>query len=321
MDVMTSPKTVSGRTPDEDIPSYYDRPALKPSLYGWTVGLYMFVGGLAAGTQILVTAIELMAISGSGPIVFWGRGIAVTGAVVGGILLIADLHTKQRFYNMLRIFRPTSPMSIGTYVLMNFGFWSLAALALQWLDFGPATTICGILASVAGWFMTTYTASLLAATSTPLWAAAPKLLAVRFASSAMATGGATVCVLVLATGSVPSLIHIFGLFTALALLVELIAALAASSAYRTKGVHGPLSEPRFILLNLIGANLFGVFIPLCLFVASDIFAIAPVPLSWLASMLVLAGSILMRGGILLAGNESARRPGDYFRFAQPEVSP
>ena len=320
MDV-PSPKHVPGTTPEEDIPSYYDRPALKPSLYGWTVGLYMFVGGLAAGTQILVTAIEMMAIQGSAPIVFWGRIIAFSGAFLGGILLIADLHTKQRFYNMLQIFRPTSPMSIGTYVLMSFGFWSLVSLALQWLGFAVPATICGALASVAGWFMASYTASLLAATSTPLWAAAPKLLAVRFASSAMATGAATVCALVLATGSAPSLIRIFGPFTALALLVELVAALAAGPVYRTKGVYGPLSKPRFIMLNLIGANLFGVFIPLCLFVASGIFAIAPVALAWLAAALVLAGGVLMRGGMLLAGNESARRPRDYFRFAQPEASP
>ena len=155
MDV-PSPKHVPGTTPEEDIPSYYDRPALKPSLYGWTVGLYMFVGGLAAGTQILVTAIEMMAIQGSAPIVFWGRIIAFSGAFLGGILLIADLHTKQRFYNMLQIFRPTSPMSIGTYVLMSFGFWSLVSLALQWLGFAVPATICGALASVAGWFMASF---------------------------------------------------------------------------------------------------------------------------------------------------------------------
>ena len=35
-----------------------------------------------------------------------GRVIALAGAVLGGILLIVDLHTKRRFYNMLRIFRP-----------------------------------------------------------------------------------------------------------------------------------------------------------------------------------------------------------------------
>ena len=317
----TYSKAVSEQTPDKAVASYYNRPALKPSLYGWTVGLYIFVGGLAAGTQILVTAIELMAVPGSGPIVFWGRCIALLGAVLGGILLIADLHTKQRFYNMLRIFRPTSPMSIGTYVLMNFGFWSLAALALQWLGFALPATICGALASVAGWFMTTYTASLLAATSTPLWAAAPRLLAVRFASSAMATGAATVCVLVLATRTAPALTRAFDRFAALALLIELIAAFAAGSVYRAKGVHSPLSEPRFILLNLIGADLFGVFIPLCLFVISGVFAVASAPLTWLASALVLGGGVLMRGGTLLAGNELALRPRDYFRFTQPEAKP
>ena len=33
---------------------------MKPSLYGWTVALYIFVGGLAAGLQIAVTAAQLL---------------------------------------------------------------------------------------------------------------------------------------------------------------------------------------------------------------------------------------------------------------------
>ena len=314
-------KTISAKTPDKNIPTYYERPALKPSLYGWIVALYIFVGGLAAGTQILVTAIDLLAVPGSASVILWGRIIALAGAIVGGILLIADLHTKQRFYNMLRIFRPTSPMSIGTYVLMNFGFWSLLALALQWLGINVGAVVCGVLASIAGGFMTTYTASLLAATSTPLWASAPKLLAVRFASSAMATGAAAVGLIALLSGTAPGLVDAVEFFTILALLVEWAAALSAGSVYRATGVHQPLSEPRFVLLNLIGADLFGVVIPLCFLVAVDLFSFAPTPLTWLAWILVLGGGVLMRGGMLLAGNESARRSRDYFRFAQPDTAP
>ena len=109
----------------DPIPTYYERPALKPSLYGWTVALYIFIGGLAGAAQIIATAIDLLGLPGSATLVLVGRCIALAGAIIGGILLIVDLDTKQRFYNMLRIFRATSPMSIGTYVLMSFGFWSL----------------------------------------------------------------------------------------------------------------------------------------------------------------------------------------------------
>src|SRR5215467_7879622 len=111
-------------------PTYYGQPALKPSLYGWLVGFYIFIGGLAGAAQTVATAAEIVGTRGSATILA-GRAIAVTGAVLGGILLIIDLHTRRRFYNMLRIFRPTSPMSIGTYVLMGFGLWSLVALCAE----------------------------------------------------------------------------------------------------------------------------------------------------------------------------------------------
>ena len=51
--------------------------------------------------------------------------------MVGSALLIIDLHTPSRFYNMLRIFRPTSPMSIGSYVLTSFGALSACLAAAQ----------------------------------------------------------------------------------------------------------------------------------------------------------------------------------------------
>ena len=123
MDARTSHR--SSRRSDL-IPTYHELPALKPSLYGWTVALYIFVGGMSGGIQILITAIDLLKIPNAETLILCGRAIALAGAILGGILLIIDLHTKHRFYNMLRIFRPTSPMSIGTYVLMSFGFWSLS---------------------------------------------------------------------------------------------------------------------------------------------------------------------------------------------------
>src|SRR5262249_43558900 len=101
-------------------PTYYGQPALKPTHYRSLVGVYIFISGLPGAGRTAANAAEIGGTRGSG-IILAGRAIAVTGAVLGGILLIIDLHTRRRFYNMLRIFRPTSPMSIGTYVLMGFG--------------------------------------------------------------------------------------------------------------------------------------------------------------------------------------------------------
>ena len=41
----------------------------------------------------------------------------------------------------------------------------------------------------------------------------------------------------------------------------------------------------------------------------------------LAPLLTLGGDVLMRGRILSAGNESSRRPEDYFSFTQPGTFP
>lgn len=295
------------------MPTYHDQPALKPSLYGWLVGAYIFIGGLAGAAQIIATAADLLGVPDGAGIILGGRVIALAGAITGGILLIIDLHTPKRFFNMLRIFRPASPMSIGTYVLMTFGFWSLAALIAQFFAPHWLTLICSVIASIAGWFMTSYTASLLAATSTPLWAAAPRPLAIRFAGSAMATGAAALCIIALALGS--PLAPPLGDIAVAALGLELIASIVAQFIYSASGVNGPLRDLPWGPVHLIGVQLCGDALPIALYVWASIDNSALAAL--IASLCALGGGFLMRGLMFMAGNESARRPRDYFRFAQP----
>lgn len=88
-------------------------------------------------------------------------------------------------------------MSIGTYVLSGFSLSSIPTAVAQlladrrdsavWRRVGRVTQIP---AAVAGTEMTTYTAALLSATSTPFWAAAPRALAVQFAGFSVAAGAA-----------------------------------------------------------------------------------------------------------------------------------
>ncbi|MEJ2435619.1 MAG: polysulfide reductase NrfD [Pseudolabrys sp.] len=300
---------------NEPLPTYHGRPAVKPSLYGWTVALYIYVAGLAAGLQIVVTAAQLLAIPGSEPVAFAGRAIVLFGAVLGGILLIADLHTKQRFYNMLRIFRPTSPMSIGTYALMGFGFWSLMAFVVQAFHLQLPALVFGCLAAATGWWMTTYTAALQGSTATPLWAGAPKLLALRYASSAMATGAAAACLIALGLAPASGLARAFGNLAALAILVEAAGTIGWRMILRRIGVYEPLQERPWGAVHGAGAGLFGLAVPFVLFILANFFTPA-----WAfalpAAICVLIGGLLMYGSVMLAGNESARRPQDYFRFAQ-----
>jgi hypothetical protein len=298
------------------IPTYYGRPAIKASPYRWIVATYIFVGALAAGLQIVVTAAELLGISGGARVALIGRAIALGGAILGGILLIAELRTKQRFYNMLRIFRPTSPMSIGTYVLIGFGFWSLIAFLGQLFGVALLGVVGGCFAAVTGWWMTSYTAALLSATATPLWAAVPKLLAVRFASSAIATGAAAASLVALGVATGSGLVRAFGNISALALFLELAASIAAVTVRRRMGVNGPLQETPWGPIYVIGVLFFGNVAPFVIYILVNFDGQSTGILALVASVCVLCGGFLMRGAILLAGNESARRPQDYLRFTQ-----
>jgi formate-dependent nitrite reductase membrane component NrfD len=120
----TAPPSV--RPADERDVTYYRLPSVKPSLWGGLVSGYIFVAGVGGSVQIIASAADLIGDRALAPIVRNGRYIARGATVLGGPLLILDLHTPQRWYNMLRIFRKTSPMSIGTWVLISFGTLSAA---------------------------------------------------------------------------------------------------------------------------------------------------------------------------------------------------
>lgn len=294
--------------------TYYGRPALKPSPFGWMVGAYIWVAGLGGAAQIIATLADFLGASET--VVRRGRHIAFATAPVGGALLIADLHTPQRFYNMLRIFRRTSPMSIGTYVLMSFGAFSgLTVLGQMLADRGRARWLARaaqVPAALAGAGMTTYTAALLAATSTPLWAAEPRLLAIRFASAATASGAAALSLSERIDGHEENCGALDDL-TMVATAVELAAAAVSESRYREKGVGGPLQEPPWGPVHKLGVLALGNAVPLALYALGRRRAGASIA----ASLAVLAGGFLMRSVILHAGNRSAKRPVDYFRAAQP----
>ncbi len=315
------PGFVPSTPPRDDhpqLPSYGGRPALKPSVYGWLVGLYITVAGIAGSAQILATLLDIAGGAAGAPLVQAARIVAVVCAIAGGALLIYELHTPQRFYNMLRIFRPTSPMSIGTYTLTSFGFFSVLALLAHLLGWTLTALVLGAIASVPALSMMSYPAAFAAATSTPLWAAAPASLGARFAASAMASGAALLALLAILLSD-PVAMRALALTAALALAVELVASLVWQTTCHREGVAGAL-RGGYGILHLIGAQIAGSGLPLILFMAASLYP-APAMLVVVAAVLTLCGSVTMRGVILRAGNESARRPHDYFHFTRSERHP
>ncbi len=305
--------------------TYYGRSQLKPAPFEpWVVGGYIFLAGLSGSAAILASLADAADRPELHGLVRRGRYLALLAPTVGSALLVYDLHTPKRFYNMLRVAKSTSPMSIGTWVLLGFtASAGAAALGQAGADRWPkqswmrvAATVAGVPAAVAGAGLATYTASLLSATSTPVWAAAPKSLAVRFGSSSIATGAAA-----LALGEPdPNVRGKLEAIEAAALLVEAVAASTVKGTYRREGVARAL-DSRAGRIEQIGATALGVMLPLGLIAASALMPRRPRALSLLASLATLAGSAVLRTSMLSLGHESAVRPDISFRFSTPKNLP
>jgi formate-dependent nitrite reductase membrane component NrfD len=172
-------------------PSYYGQPALKEPVWIWSIPLYFYVGGVAGAASVLGAATDAVGGKGLEELGRRCRWVGTVGDVVSSGLLIYDLGRPERFLNMLRVFRPTSPMSVGSWVLAGSGAMNTASLLFAgrrgWL--GRVGEGAAIGAGLLGLPLAGYTAVLLANTAVPLWQATRKTLPLLFMSSAMAGAG------------------------------------------------------------------------------------------------------------------------------------
>jgi formate-dependent nitrite reductase membrane component NrfD len=223
---------------------------------------------------------------------------------------------------MLRIFRKTSPMSIGTWVLMSFGSSSAALAGAQFAsDHGrsPSRTIRTVIkllevpAALSGMAMSTYTGALLSATSTPLWAAAPRRIAAVFGASAMASGAAALTIAAQGHGTSDAGRALDRIALAASAL-ELFLLLSLRQRFRERGVDSALNETGWGLVYDLGAVALGAGVPVLHHVESMIEPKQPPRPSLVVSLAVLASGFLLRHVLMRAGNVSAKRPKDYFRL-------
>jgi DMSO reductase anchor subunit len=179
--------------PEEEVRSYYGRAVLKEPVWSWEIPWYFFAGGLAGASSNLALIARL---TGNDTLARRARVVALGGAAVSPVLLIMDLGKPERFYNMLRVFKPTSPMSVGTWVLSAFGSTMGLAAAHDLLGLFPRLGRFAEAASaLLGLPLATYTAVLIADTSVPVWHEARRELPLVFAASSAATAGAAAAIL------------------------------------------------------------------------------------------------------------------------------
>src|SRR5437868_12314692 len=154
---------------------YYGIPLLKEPAWTWEIPLYFFAGG-AAGAAAVIGAIADYT-GADRNLVQHARWIAAAGAVISPALLISDLGRPERFINMLRVFKPQSPMSVGVWTLLGFSGGAAAAAFAEFLRdrYGPSLPLrvlenAGQAASLAfGLPVSNYTGVLIGATAIPVW--------------------------------------------------------------------------------------------------------------------------------------------------------
>lgn len=177
--------------PQDDDPTYYDHPVLKESVWKWAIPTYYYVGGLAGAALALAAAVQLTDARKFKRLIRRCRWIGFVGASVSGLLLIQDLGRPSRFLNMLRVFRPTSPMNMGAWILTAVGATSAPSLLLSGQSgiFGVMGNLNGIASGVFGLGLATYTGVLIANTAVPVWQESRRALPILFGASAMSSVG------------------------------------------------------------------------------------------------------------------------------------
>ena len=172
---------------------YYGRPVVKQPVWTPEIPVYFFTGGLAGASA----GLAFMAERTDNEVLARRAWIAALGGVaVSPALLISDLGVPSRFLNMLRMFKVTSPMSVGSWILSVSGTTTgLAAINSMTGLFPVLGRLSKPTAALFGLPLSTYTGALIANTSVPVWHNARNTLPALFGAGAAASAGAAATIM------------------------------------------------------------------------------------------------------------------------------
>jgi hypothetical protein len=277
-----------------ELSSYYGRPILKEPVWKPEIPTYFFTGGLAGASSILSLGAR---VAGNERLAKTSLYVGLAAEVVSPALLVSDLGRPERFLNMLRVFKVTSPMSVGSWILMASGGATSAAAACEALGILPRLKLLAEgAAALFGAPLTTYTATLLSDTAIPVWHEARRELPFVFGTSALATAGAAATLLLPPDEAGPA--------RRLAILGSLAETLTTTAMERRLGFVGePYHEGvSGRLLKVAGASTrVGAALLARRGRRSRAAAVA-------GSTLVLGGGLALRWAVFKAGFASARDP-------------
>ncbi|MEO3929439.1 NrfD/PsrC family molybdoenzyme membrane anchor subunit [Micromonosporaceae bacterium B7E4] len=302
------PGVVAGQpvvVPPAEFSSYYGRPVVKAPVWRHDIPAYLFTGGLAAGSALLAAGADL---TGRAALRRAGRLVSLGAVAASTYFLVNDLGRPARFHHMLRVAKPTSPMSMGTWILAAFGpAAGLAAvsevapalsrrggLGLVRRLLPPAGRVAGLVAAATAPWLATYTGVLLADTAMPAWHDAYPDLPFIFGGSALVAGAGAGLVAAPAAQSGP------------AARLALAGAVVESFAERRIARMGLTGEP--YRTGRPARLIRGGQLLLAAGTAGALLARGNRTLAVLSGAALLASSLLTRFGVFEAGVASARDP-------------
>lgn len=309
---------------DETRPTYYGRPVIKRPTWRWWIPVYFFLGGVASGASFIGALAEFFGGAQHRSTVRHARYLSLVLAALCPIFLIADLGRPKRFVNMLRVFKISSPLSVGTWILTGFGLLSGAQAVRQaaeddfiirkdstlgrlarLLPSGPLTALHGLFGMGLGG----YTGTLLAATAVPLWAAAGIFLGPLFLAASATSGAAALVLLGLLSGRQSREARRQIQVVANAASAVQFGLAAAHEGFTTERINRPLRRGRWGRLFRFGAVGGGLFLPAGLrFLAWLSGPRLERVFSTTAATCTLLGTLAERVAIVEAGKESADDP-------------
>ncbi len=274
--------------------SYYGRPIIKQPTWTWEIPVYFVTGGISGMSSGLSFAARL---AGNDELARRAQLGAFAMIAVSPPLLISDLGRAERFYNMLRVLKPSSPMSVGSWVLSGAGGATALATYGTFSGRWPRLSFAASgVAAVLGLPLSTYTAVLIANTAVPVWHEARHQLPFVFGASASAGAGALSTLLTPHAASGPA--------RRLAVLATALEVVSNEVMERRLGeLAEPLRNGRVGRLSRAAKLLSGAGAAMIATAGRRNPAAAR-----LGAVLMLGGAMSLRWSIFRAGFESARDP-------------
>jgi protein NrfD len=273
-----------------------------PPEWGWLIVCYFFFGGLAGGCYFLAVLIDFFGRPEDRPLARLGYYISFPCLIISGILLTLDLNRPDRFWHMLiesntmrPMFKLWSPMSVGSWALFLFGFFSFLSCVSALAEAGRlrlpfarcfrAPGVFGIILSVVGgllgFYVAGYTGVLLAVTNRPIWSDTP-LLGMLFVVSAASISAALIVLLAeRSRWTMPGLLALHRM-DAWVIALEFVILVAVVISL------GPVSQAwmnAWGLLLVLGVVVAGILVPLALY--------------WRKGNAIAGAALVLVGGFIL----------------------